>query len=625
MIALVAVSDAGDAAVSIDELGELRVWPSLDGTAPPVPVLGIAQAAEVALARTPEGLLIALRDTVGDLELLRLTATGAELGRTQIPGGAHFEQIAIAGESVLARRSDHVLVRFDARGGGGVILAAPPGEQLGGLAARAGGAVAITGDSEHGFHTVRVVDLVGGGLRWGAATELLHPATAHLALSPSHKRLALEAAADSTIEVVDLTTAPVTRLLLEPAEGADVAPTLAFIDEDRLAIAGRTLAWRRATGALGAAVAAVAATTPAGVEVVARGAAGDGVFVASNGGSLVLATDQTTRWLGYRVLPDAHLAVDGAGHFVLGPVGGALVWLDGRLVQGRRLEIPAEDGAGISADAVALDATHVVVSRTRGAGTVTIELVDAEHPATPVPIATLGGMPPISFDVARKTMLVQTSGRAERYVVDLATQRAIKLAPLLTRPGVEHIWLTDPARANGVIAYAFSAGADGNHFDAYTEAPGNTAPVPWRPTTGSPQPTPKLVTADGTAYDLLEDHTLLVRRGATQTRVKLPADVVALQIGAVSTAGELVIVLTEHEAIAVDRRGAVRWRVPSSPYGSATFASDDSEVVIGTPGGLVADDAATGAQLAVGCGWSFGLWTAPIRDRTFGQAPVCLE
>ena len=620
-IVLIAVTDAGDAAVSIDELGELRVWPSLDGKAPPVPVPGIAQAAEVALARTSEGLLVALRDTAGDLELVRLTAAGAELGRMQISGGVPFEQIAIAGESVLARRSDQVLVRFDARGGGGALLAAPPGEQIGGLAARAGGAIAITGGSETGFRTVRVVDLAGRGLRWGAATELLHPATTHLALSPTHRRLAMESAADRTIELVDLTTTPVTRLLLEPAEGADVGPTLAFLDEDRLAIAGRKLAWRSATGVLGATVLAI---TPAGVEAVARGAAGDRVYVASSGGNLVLATDQETSWLGYRVLADTRLAVDGAGHFVLGPVSGALVWLDGKLAQTRRFEVRGADVAGRPADAIALDATHVVVMHAQGVGMVAVELVDVEHPVTPAPVVTLGGTLPLSFDVAQKTMLVLASGRADRYVLDLAAMRATKLAPLLTRPGVEHVWLTDPARANGVTAYAFSAGAAGNHFDAYTEAPGNTAPVPWTPLP-DPQPTPKLVAADGTAYDLVEGHTLLARRGVTQTAVKLPPDLAAWRLGAVSNAGELIVVLTEQEAIALDPHGAVRWRVPSGQDGSVTFASDDREVVIGTPGGLVAYDAATGAQIATGCGWSFGRWTAAIPDRTLGVPPVCLE
>src|SRR3569832_140727 len=64
----VAVTEPGDAAVSLENIGGLRLWPTLDGSREPVPFT-VNGAAAVALSPAGKELLVGVRDEAGAVQL----------------------------------------------------------------------------------------------------------------------------------------------------------------------------------------------------------------------------------------------------------------------------------------------------------------------------------------------------------------------------------------------------------------------------------------------------------------------------------------------------------------------------------------------------------------------------
>jgi len=621
-ISLVAVADTGDAAFTIDDLGDARVWPRLDGSREPVPVRGIASAAQVAIARThgEDGLLVALRDTAGDVAIVRLGADGAEHGRAQLPGSVRYDQVVLVGDVVLARRSDQVIGRFDSHGVLRGSLSALPGQQIATLATRAGAAVAITGDTDHGFHTLRELDL-GDGAHWGHATELPHPTTTRVALSPSHHRLAVQSALDTGIEIYDLTTTPPTSLG-GVAGDVDILPSLGFIDEDHLAVARGKLDWWMPPAAKHTDPWAAASSSLASVDATVEAAVGDGVFVTGGAGTLALANVKSVHWLGYRVLAETRVATDGAGHFVIGPSGGQVLWLDGSLRQTRALELPGEGPDSNAANAYILDASHLIMQRVTQ-GITEIDLVDADRTKDVVHIAKYPGMVRLDVDLEQRVVVATASDtRADRFKIDPVAMKFTALAPLVLKPGVQRTFVTDPARADGIAALTIGARDDGYHVDAYQETPSATTPI--KPMDRGTV-VPSFVLADGTTYNLGTTGGLEIHHGKAVEKPTLAPGLNASGLNAISHDAQTMILFADHEVVAIDAHGAVRWRMPVWQMGTAVFSADDRELALATLAGLIAVDAISGKPIASVCGWQFGLWDKAFPDRELGVVPVCAE
>src|SRR5688572_15752003 len=70
-IAIVAAADDAGAALTSDQNGELRFWPSLDGANEPVVIHG-NHPVDLALARERDGYVAALLDAASGIELVRI-------------------------------------------------------------------------------------------------------------------------------------------------------------------------------------------------------------------------------------------------------------------------------------------------------------------------------------------------------------------------------------------------------------------------------------------------------------------------------------------------------------------------------------------------------------------------
>ena len=150
--------------------------------------------------------------------------------------------------------------------------------------------------------------------------------------------------------------------MLSPLIDVTQTPAMfGFVDEDHLAIARERLTWCSApTYHEDWPLTAPTLVSLPQVDRTAKAVIGDGALVSASLGSLVLATPSGVHWLGHRVLSEAPFAGDGAGHFVLGPAAGQLIWLDEKLQQTRAFELPAAIGT-TSVVGTALDASHVLV------------------------------------------------------------------------------------------------------------------------------------------------------------------------------------------------------------------------------------------------------------------------
>ena len=262
-IEVIATTEHGDAALTVDSFSEIRLWPTLDGTHEPVVVRGPAPR-QLALGRDRDGLFAAILDEAGGVELLRFDASGVLLGRAQLPvEPAILQVIAIPG-GVLVRRQDHRIGRFDTRGVATGEIVPAAGQRVVSLAVRGDRVLAgITETGDARASMARWITL-GSALSWGATIELPEP-LADLAIAPGGRRIAGIAhdklAEGEVGQIVELEPQPFVAgtMVLDArhrviAHGRRVKslepPTIGFVDDDDavIGVPGQ-LKWGSAKGA----------------------------------------------------------------------------------------------------------------------------------------------------------------------------------------------------------------------------------------------------------------------------------------------------------------------------------------------------------------------------------------
>jgi hypothetical protein len=240
----VALAEEGNAALTLDVLGGLRLWPTLDGTIPPVPLRATA-GRQLALARADHGFLAAILNDAGAAVLLVLGRDGAICQRVPLPSDVEIDEILAVDRGILVRRRDQTIERYDATGARTGRIGAAPGTRIAELASRRGAAIAgITRDGKR-IDTLRPIAM-DGELRWGDAIPLSEPLlVGALALSPDHTHAAGVLANPQIPVVIDLTKRGIATHL--PGR-ASANGGLGFTDNDTLAVVlfDGTLAWSRA-------------------------------------------------------------------------------------------------------------------------------------------------------------------------------------------------------------------------------------------------------------------------------------------------------------------------------------------------------------------------------------------
>ena len=647
-IVLVAATEQGEAAFTIDDHGQGRLWPALDGEHEPVVVL-VPPARDVVLVTQRDGMLAAVLDRAGGLELIRLDSEGAERGRTRLAPEPGFEDVDPLGDGVLALRRDQVVVHLDARGALRGALPASPGEHVRMILTRGGHAVAglasdkpppprvVTPDMLEDEGTPLAGPTIGSvrelamdaGLAWGPLHDLPEHLVGAIALSPSGTRLAgLGARVAPPVLMVDLATHEAKPFSQAASFSTDAF--LGFLSEDvAIAVSGSTVRWWSVTPPPDL-------WTAMNYELLGSAetiAAANGRAIGGRDTGLMLFDGTRTQYLGYR-----HIATGGAS---VAGTGGAIVssklvtWFDRELRERGERTLPTPDGPQL----VPLDDEHVLQIDTYPANQRRMSSVYLHGPPTTPPIL-LGTWPQVrtsAFDPSTGVIAIATEHDSNpsilRFELDRETHTVRALTSLQAKANfIEQVVPLDPATADGAVAVAIGMGDGGGRaVMRFTETSRE----------GDVQSFEDVyalgIDRNGHAYlASRRGHELVIvpPRGLSES-IELPAsiylgepfvenelrselfDLVGVK-GAVSDDGEVIVLYGSRVVIAIDRQGNERWRLGPHAATDAAFFAGTHTVLLSSAAGLATIDGDTGKQLAVACGFSFGL----SNQHTSAQLPM---
>ncbi len=644
-----AITEQADAAISLDSLGSLRLWPALDGTREPI-AIELPNARSIAIAHAGGDLIVAVLDVSGSVRLLRYTREGLARGSAQVPGDSVIEELVAIEGGVLVSRRDRSIERYDVGGAlrGRIVL--EPGEELGALATRRGGAAALiwhpvvkpptsqieledlenplpapvraVGNAE----ALRWIELADG-LRWG--TRVTVPADLQLdqlAISPNHHRFATVSQNAFGLRVFDGTTGkatPVEGKGATSALGAGNAP-IGFLDDDHVARATSAVGWWVASTADPLTkdpwkVYAGRSTVPVTNDSTAIG---DGLVVSGYGANLALQSMAETRFLGWRDPANGEVAANIAASLTL-HVGQRLLTLDRRLELTSEIEF-ADHGYAKPSQLWWLDANHTVMIQTPPYQTAEhrpqkLTLVDLRHPDLRIAVGSYTYVQRVVWDPELRTLAVVGDGAIERFRIDTEANTLAALPAIVLSSNFENMRLLDPKRADGANLVVMCTDGETGDRLAY-----------W--ITDAPETIYRLSTRGGTLLEgvvagISPTGALYIRGNAglvmrRKGQKKMYAHLMTDRITA-DRSGDLLLDLHHDQIRLLDLAGTERWHQHVWGAQLAMFSSDDTQVVIQAQGGLVALDAMTGARTAMACGFSFGLMTKPPDLRALNAEPVC--
>jgi hypothetical protein len=220
-------------------------------------------------------------------------------------------------------------------------------------------------------------------------------------------------------------------------------------------------------------------------------------------------------------------------------------------------------------------------------------------------------------------MLAVFGGRTvRRFQLDLATTHATELRPALRMPTDSISWLRifDPGKTGNLVGMA--GGWEHDYSDHQT--------VWVYRKVGSRIETTKLKNFDysllrsdasGTLVMLDQGPSIVVMRNAkVESRTAIPDLAFPIVVNADVTR---IASKVGQEIVMRDGHGAELWRTSLCGANQLGFIAGGTRLAVSAPGGFVALDAATGAQLARECAWSFGLHDTLPTGSPMNQATVC--
>lgn len=619
-----AVAEEGDAAITSDEINGIRLWPSLDGTRPPVPVASSSQAEQLALFHDSRDLVAAVLDSAGTVSLIRLGRDGSVRGRAQLPGDATYLEVVAVGAQVLARTDDHAIDLYSADAELLGRIMPGHGERVTDIAARRGRAAAVITTDDGTF--VRWIT-AGAELRWEVSMKLpLVPRDNMLAIAPGKRRIAFVDTGNTGLHVLDLELIPL------PVKGTVLAvndghTALGFSDDDTAIVAGAPSMWwtRDKTASTDTprdpwAVAPMPSHTTPGLGGFAA-AIGDRYLIIPVGLSLALMDSTSTRYLGWKQSAASSSFTAFSEHVVLSTSSSQFTWLDNSLALTRSFNLqdhrqpnePWMYGTPIGS-------RHALAQHSDEEAAF-IELIDADKPTERV---SIGRFPRYDRHEYANGMLAVSAGRkVRRFQIDLEATRATEMRPALKLPTDSISWmrLFDPEKADGLVGIA--AGWEHEYSDYQTAWVFRMV--------GSRIKTTKikafdhtLIRTDATGRMILFDSKgpaiVTMRGGTVESRTEI-ADLTfpdAANADATRLATKI-----GHEVVMRDGTGRELWRTPLWGASQVGFIAGDTRIVVAAPGGLVALDVATGAQVARECAWSFGLHDTQPAAMPVNIATVC--
>lgn len=656
-IVATAVSRGGTAALSRDGLGEVRVWPTLDGTIAPqaVPVRGV-----VAMRVQDHGdeLIAGFATTSGVGHLVRFDRGGKRQGVADLTGPGAVLHVAplVDASGAIVLYADHSLALVD-RDGQTLDTFAKRGARLRAIDVAGTSSVLVLLRHSEGdgtaSHSVARLETAGGKLR--TASELVLPYTplepTRFAASSDGAKVAFTRHPDDATALPDVPppAAGAPARLRKPAAprrppppppaarvparvvviamagggktGHDVTPdelkqqvltdvvALGFSGGDRLHVFEQN---NQSEVDLvgGVVIAGNLVRTPAA-------SVGDGLLVAGYDVSLVTQVPGgATRYLGWQANVPQRVALSADGtRAAWASARGELVLeaLDGtEEIYGGLFDAPVTFTSFIGED-------HVLLGTGRG----TVHLVDARTGKEVGSMAPPGPVARVEVDPATGWLAGLRPGGGV-WLVKIVPGEPMPTTTYAVADGANNFALLDAAAPGAPLLMTIDTKlVQRRYTEAELIAGVSATSIRDRPTVTLPRGMTRF-DRRGTGY-AVAGRQLTIHDGATvKQTINLTFDVHDL---AVSGDGARLIVLgsqtTPIAEIGLD--GKTKWTMSTGPgarFGWAFSGDGKRLAVVGSGGGLVVDTA-TGERVADGCAWRFGATSAPPLARAVGVVPVC--
>jgi hypothetical protein len=612
VVTLAATAD-GDAVVSADRTGGLRLWPTLDGTREPVVVQGPAVRA-LTLWRDGDGFAIGVLDAAGGVQVIRMRGDGAVRARTTLASELPALEIESTSEGVLVLRADQTIELVGSDGAVRTRLTPEPGTHVDALIARGDQVLALVLEDTQ-LHGQRIV--IDHGARWGAATPKLPFKPAHAALSPDGALLAVSRPHNLHPQVIDVATGVARKTPLcvtrqwphEDGESLDETELLrgdnppvpvGFLSNTVVACSVMTgLTWWNVDG------------TPTDILVggfslarvpVAIGPRG---LITGSGPGLAMASPSANHFLGYGLHDVSQVRTGGGSLLLAGDQQSYL--LDGELRERARIEIGR--GGADWIDAVLLDERYVVtnVGRRSAARTAThqISVLDGvTHTAHQV----------LPFDSDRAKLAYEP---ATRLLATTEGTRAVLVrydpvshtfgAPLRLGNAIvaSELALLDPRQAGGVVALELDTTNDGTLVGELVEADLDPARLAVPRTSYRVPGDVVAVDRAGRLYvHRAEDHDDVVVYNHSKPGARLAgANGLTLRPNA---DGSQIAGFGGARVALFAADGTQRWDTARWSNADVRW-TDDGQLLVVFGSAVASVDLATGVLAERHCGWGFGL------------------
>ena len=580
-IELLAVTPEGDAVVSVDRRGGVRLWPTLDGRREPV-VLHADRPQELAIAHAGDGFVIASIDGARGLELIVVGGDGVLRGRTK-PRGEAVADIVLTGGHVIVLRADQTLERLGVDGERTGTLVPDAGTRVVRLVT-AGGRVLAFGERGRA-RFVRWID--PRSFAWGAATTVGRTGEP-IAASPDGAYLV--ANQGTVARSISLATGKQGPAICNQRAARTLA--LGFVAPDTLAclVDGRLVWWSMSKGTI------VRELSNSRVDPQ-RDAVGHGVVVAADDKQLALYGEAGPMQLGYAIAANPLMRFSADAVAIAG--AGSSVIVDATL-RGRRVDLPPAEGVLPLGDgyAVKLSAPEVSANDVWG----------ESHALSLYDVAE--GRSDQQLSVRTSELLVFERATGLLATIDGAIVRLLRYdartqlfgAPIevVLDNGIHRVALLDPALASGLAALTVEermssviiGEIEARDLGAKRVRVRRTFPV-----------TGQFLAIDraGRIYTRTSSAVVHVQqRGRADRELFIDGYEVAP-----SADGARLAVVGKAGLALYTADGAQVWTTPISDIRSVHWLGDS--LIVSFANALARVDVATGRLVARQCGWDFGL------------------
>ncbi|MEO7733736.1 MAG: hypothetical protein ABIY55_22420 [Kofleriaceae bacterium] len=633
-IVTLATTTDGDAVVSADRLGGIRLWTTLDGTREPVVIRGAA-ARSIKLTRDGDGFVIGVLDAAGGVQVIRASAMGELRARVTVASDQPASQIESTSEGLLLLRADQTIELIARDGTVRTRLTPEPGSHVDELVARGDHVLALVLEDKQLHGRWIVIDHGSDhGARWGEATPKLPFTPTHAVLSPDGALLAVSRPRNLHPTLIDVATGVARKTPLcvtkqwphEDGErfdesdllrGDNPPAPLGFLSNTVVACTVMTaLMWWNVDGTPTDIMVGGFAVAAAPTTISPHG------LIAGNGPSLALASPIANHFLGYGFHDVAQLRV-GASGVMIGGDQQAYV-LDAELRERARLEVGR--GGSEWTDLALLDDRYVVTLANRRTMARTmvnqIAVVDAVTKTTIQLLPFTSEVPKLAYEPSTRLLAtsVDTRGAVLRFdPVSHTFGPPIRLANGIV---ASQLALVDPRQAGGVAVLELDPTHDGVLVGEIREADLDPAKLALPRTSYRVPGELRAVDRAGRLYmHGPDDHDDVVIYSHGKAGARLVGPGVNGMTLRPNADGSQIAAFAGTRVALFSGDGKLRW--DTAQWSNSDVAwSARGELLVAFTSAIATVDLASGALALRRCGWGFGLSDQP-HEAGRGAASIC--